>query len=404
MQHNATKRNTEDAPRMRSCTILPQQSTSAMPIPMPMKMPLQRPFSIARNEPSQPSLKGKAIMKKNIRDYKLGNNGIIFPEWKIGKLEHVPKIHVLERSHVSLSNIMAQEITRRISECFQKESIKANFDNAKGTAEAETINHIRFIVSIFSSRCNKQIIVEVQRVLGCSYGFNTIAKVILNAAKGIKKNQPTNRASASQMYNTIPAISIDRRKKEKLSIESLEIASNMLQSNRYDTNQLAWDILLQLTSNSNNPKCPCDRSFVACIILSSSILQTLELLITKKTTVFTTKNQHSTKIRCHALTILADCLGATEKSITFEGNDFFCTDELFLSLIEELKASSTNPHEAYQAARCLRSLLLSSVQIRRLVSMHNITDATKCAFAKGTISHAMLEKESKKLMILLASY
>merc|ERR1719491_250967 len=338
---------------------------------------------------------GKVIKKTKDSDYKSTNNML---HWKVEKLECIPKIHVFERTHVSVFNTTAQEVARRISGCFQKESIKANFDDLRAVAEGETIDHIHFVVRLFATDCAKQVVIEVQRVLGCSYGFNQIAKTVLNAAKGIRRSQPPNRSLPSQMILTFAA---DQRKNEESITESLEISLSMLRSNRFDTNQLALDILLQLTSNNSNTNSACDRSFAASKILSGSFLNTLLLLTANATPTFTKQHQHSIKMHRHALTILANCLDATEKSRNLENNDVFCSDKLCLSLFEELKASSAKPHEAYQATRCLRSLLRSYVQVRRLASIHNIADATMCAFNKGTASHAMLEKESQNLIISL---
>jgi len=399
MQNTSERKMTEDAPRMRSCLLLPQRSNPLMPFPMAMSMPIRRPFSIAQKK-IHPRSSGQVINKTTDSDNKSTNNML---DWKVAKLERIPKIHVLERTHVSVSNATAQEVARRITDCFQKESIKANFDDLRAVAEGETIDHIHFAVRLFATDCAKQVVVEVQRVLGCSYGFVQIAKIVLNAAKCIRRSQPPNRVPPSLICNImIPTIAADQRKNEESIVESLELSLNMLKSNRFDTNEFALDILLQLTSNSNNTNSAYGRSFAASKILSGSFLKTLLLLTVNGTPTFPAKHQHSIKMHRHALTILANCLDATEKSRNLGNNDVFCSDKVCLSLFEKLKGSSTEPHEAYQATRCLRSLLRSYVQVRRLASIHNIADATICAFNNGTASHAMLEKESQKLRISLA--
>jgi len=395
IQDTNVRKVTEDAPKMRSCILLAQPrpiSSLPMPMPTPMPMPVRRPFSMTQNKTSRLSLTKK--------DNKLTNSSILAPCWKVDTLECLPKIHVLERTHVSISNASVQEITMRITTCFENESIKASFNKRMAVAEAETIDHIHFVVRLFATDCASNIIVEVQRVLGCSYGFNQIARTVLNAAKCIKRSHPPNRRSALQIVNTIPAMAIDQRKKEESITESLEISLNMSRSTRFDTNQLALDILLQLTSNSNSL---CDRCFAASEILSGPFLKKLLLATKNTTTPLTVERQYSTKMHRDALTVLANCLDATETSKKLTRSDILCTDELISSLIEELKQSSINPHEAYQATRCLGSLLRSYVQLKKLASIHDIIDDTICAFNEGTASHAMLKKESQKLRISVAN-
>merc|ERR1711933_50240 len=226
MMRNISERKvTKDGPKNRSCIILPQPSVPSF---MSISMPMRKPFSVARKGIRQRS--SEKVNKERIEsNYKSKNNAF---HWKVEKLQRIPKIHPLELTHVFVPNTKAQEVARRITDCFQKESIKANFDNLRAVIEGETVDHIHFVAKLFASNCAKQVVVEVQRVLGCSCRFNQIAKTVLNAAKGIRRNHPPNRGLAMQMNQNITA---DQGKSKESIKENIEISLNILRSSMYDT-------------------------------------------------------------------------------------------------------------------------------------------------------------------------
>jgi hypothetical protein len=77
--------------------------------------------------------------------------------------------------------------------------------------------------------------------------------------------------------------------------------------------------------------------------------------------------------------------------------------ESFLTiLLSSLRDAAQKPHDAYQAARCLQALLISS-DVKEVSMEMRLMEVLESARRAGCNSHVALEQESQKLMAQLHS-
>jgi len=336
---------------------------------------------------------------------KIESQKVTIDAWKVDHAVSLPTIYILERTHVYISNVHPRQVAKRIAACFQNESIMAVFNNSKACAKAETKDHVHFNVQLFED-CGR-VVVEVQRLNGCSFSFYQTAKLVLNAAKGVV-GRPLREPP---MINICTSYAFRKQEEQNESItESLEIALSILNNDRLDTNILAMEILLQLTSCNATTS---SRSYAAREILSGPLLEILVGLIQSNKTNPTNdrkirseiEEEYFGRMRCDALTIFANCVHAMEKpeklGTIMQQKERIHFDELIIALVKDLNLASSKPHEACQAARCLQSLLGLSIQMRRRALTLNVSEAAMYASNMGSINHFMLQHESLQLKLLL---
>lgn len=98
----------EDAPVMRSVQIQSAPpSLSAPPI-----MPGRSMIASSKTAPGRQQEKS------------LLNNA-----WKVHNLRPVPSFYKLERTHLSIKDASAEEVSHRIAECLRQESVSATFND-----------------------------------------------------------------------------------------------------------------------------------------------------------------------------------------------------------------------------------------------------------------------------------
>merc|ERR1719343_389831 len=374
--------------------------------------------------------------------------------WNVGKLKILPAIHALSRTHSYISGVTPQQVVTRISCCCKTESIATKFDPQLARIQAETIDNIGFVVQLFLAKDGK-VIVEVEKTKGCSFRYLEIARVVLNAAEGEDTNRTrpaslpsrplppmpvplTNRSlppvpkevgiqrmppmpsrkplpllkrSLPPMPNPVkisragtdmPSRAVTHNpmqavppKKDKLSrvTEDLDFVSKMLQSDRIDTKLIALETLLQVT-NSADPEC---RSLAAKKVLCGPIFDSLVQDMCGKEL---DGCDILCQIRRNALTVFGNCLegvGKCDPAVLKERENIFC-DKIVTQLVSDIGESSTNPHEACRAAKCLRYLFESSSRAMSMGSL-NFNSAVMSACKNGvtTQDHAMLEQELMQL-------
>lgn len=384
MQNNTQRIIRQDAPKMLSVILHSRQS-------------LEIGFLPTGITPS--------LTKISTPSNKIESRKVTIDTWQVDHAISLPTIYILERTHVYISGVHPRQVARRIAACFQNESIMAVFNNSKACAKAETKDHVHFNVQLFED-CGR-VVVEVQRLNGCSFSFYQTAKLVLNAAKGVV-GRPLR---APPKINTCTSYICRKQEEQNESItESLEIALSILNNDRLDTNILAMEILLQLTSCNATTT---NRSYAANEILSGPLLEILIGLIqcnktnptTDSKTTSEIEEEYFSRMRCDALTIFANCVHAMEKSgklgTIMQQIEKIHFDDVIIALVNDLNLASSKPHEACQAARCLQPLLRSSMRIRRGASTLNVAEAVMCASNTGSINHFMLQRESSQLKLLL---
>jgi hypothetical protein len=251
------------------------------------------------------------------------------------------------------------------------------------------------------------VVVEIQRTSGCSFEFRDAAKVLLRSAKtGLYHQQQQKRIVRPIRRFTIP-LTLPKRspdERQKCIKDDFKIAYNMLSSNKSDMQVLALESMEHMTKKS------CDvKDITAKSILGNCdhLKQLLLLLDTCDTTNTTTDptSQSSCLLRRMVLTVLANSFEAISTVelaaiLSTNDNDLIKTRSFLSSLLSSLQNSSIMPHDAYQAVRCLRYLLISKEVETAMIEMSAI-DVILSACSNGCNCHEGLEQESNKLMIQL---
>jgi len=273
----------------------------------------------------------------------------------------------------------------------------------------ETQNNVKFAIRLFSSRShnnsNDMIVVEIQRTSGCTFEFRDAAKAILRSAANKQKMIKPGKAKKTRQF-TIP-LSLPKRSKEDLAKciqNDFKIAYQMIHSPKYYTQVLGLESMEQMTRSSTNNnnmnmnntsscvdevkyvvarsilgrgrgEADCDKNNFDCLKQLLLLLDTTSSSTTRDHHHLRTSRQSSSSLlllRRKVLTVLANSLEAVNSNtITTttvddsptNNNDLAIilktNNNSFLSvLLSTIQETSTRPHDAFQAVRCLRYLLL----------------------------------------------
>lgn len=262
--------------------------------------------------------------------------------------------------------------------------------------EAETRENVRFVLRLWRKN-SKQVIVEAQKIDGCCFLYCQATKAVLRAAKG----QP---AVPKRKFTLPSCVPRDTEAENKSSIKSgLEIASNMLKSDRVDSHMMAIDTLLHLSKATQS------ASFAAHCILCGEFRSTLLALVEccrmshdqAETPLNDSEQQMITIMHRNALTIIANCLKALQDSreiaqVLSQRQDL-CSSDFLAALLEDVSACNTRPHDACEAVRCLQPLMCASPDIRRKVMELGAEDVVQNATQEGACRHSSLENACTQL-------
>lgn len=320
--------------------------------------------------------------------------------WHVSEARPLPDLHLLERTHVFVDAPVSL-VASRVAECLRSNSIAANFHVGESMLEAETNEHVQFLVYLW--HYENQVVVEAQRMSGCSYGYSRTAKAVLRAAKGMEAAQ--RKIPMFAIPSCVPRISMEESKSH---IESaLEIASDLLKKDRMDAHLLAMESLGHLTRSNVNAE------FTAhCVLENAELLSTLLGLIqsfrvtrTAAESLSSMELEHLVMMHRYALTILANCVAALQTSgklvhVLVQQPEL--TDvNLISSLLHEVKRANLRPHDACEAMKCLQCLVLCSSSAKESLLQLSASHIVLSAHALGSCSHAVLHAEADKLSELL---
>ena len=233
------------------------------------------------------------------------------------------------------------------------------------------------------------VVVEVQRTAGCSYSFREACRAVLRSAKGLQPIEPQKRRY------TIPSALPSRTTEilQQCVHDDYQIAYNMLQSGRSDSQELALDSLEHMTRS-------CEAKDVAAkIVLSCDCLTQLTTLLQAE------EGFQSSVLRRKVLAVIANAclaLNPVDLAETVSSNESL-KDRSFVSmLLSALEDATDRPHDAYQAARCLQSLLVCK-DVESIMLEMSAVEVVEFARTAGSSSHNALAEEAQKLMTKLRS-
>lgn len=180
--------------------------------------------------------------------------------------------------------------------------------------------------------------------------------------------------------------------------DDFRMAFNMLQSQKCDAHLLALETMGKMTTISGS------SDVAAKMVLGNDCIEQLLTLLD----IYSKDRPNPENESCYRSTqcrrileILANSCEAMSNSdlaTILSTNDHGLKTRPFLcSLLSSLNEASTRPHDAFQAARCMRRLLISK-EVESLLIELGAIDIISSARSVGVKCHEQLEQESFKLM------
>jgi len=327
----------------------------------------------------------------------------LISEWNVTEVPALPIFYINERTSVKIMNMNPQLIADRITQYANSISAGLNYDDLKGGAII-SINRTEICVQLFRIRYSTQnaIIVEVRRKNGSSIIFHRAARGILSAAKGDPVALPPSDLRTMTRPDTTKLLRSKRQTKEEdddttaeAAIENIE---DLLTKDRFDANLLGVESLLHLTSCGSSSKTM--ASFTADVILNgrSDIIKdkVFSLIVNAKRNEDEddepkniVENGFNRRMRICVLSLLANALEVLSKSdLESKSSDeeWVGDDGLLASLLRKLKDSKSNVHEAYYAAKCLRTAIKVSSGMKSWAIERDVREIVQQSQNEGNCS------------------
>lgn len=241
------------------------------------------------------------------------------------------------------------------------------------------------------------VVVEVRRQAGCSFHFRDAAKAILRSSKKSSEQQQSLPAKKFLIPPMLPLRS--KEAQQECIRDEFRIAHNMLQSQKADAHLLALETMGRMTTISET------SNVAAKLVLNNNdctkqLLALLDLYTKERPSPENESRFRSTQCR-KILQVLANACEAISNNdlvTMLSATDHDLKKRSFVTfLVSALSEASTRPHDAFQAARCLRCLLVSK-EVETFLVETSAIDAVSTANSVGVSSHQELEQESFKLM------
>lgn len=241
------------------------------------------------------------------------------------------------------------------------------------------------------------VVVEVRRQVGCSIQFRDIAKKILMSSKGSREAQGYSLTTTKfRIPPTLPRRS--RNVQHECMQEAFRIACNMLHSVKVDTQILALESIGKMITCSGG-----DDMAANLVFCSNDCLKQLLFLLEfyNDQLMPGTQSNHGYILRRKVLEVLANSFEAINETdfreiLSRNGRDLKTKSFLTL-LVSCLREAHARPHDAVQATRCMRYLLVAKEVENSLVEMCVVDDILSIR-NKGLTFNDALEEESQELM------
>jgi len=290
-------------------------------------------------------------------------------EWNVPSvLPTIPSGYNLGPSHVVVDDASPQTIAGRIAKELAQYSVAAMpHESHENSLHAETNCGIKFDINLFSvGNGNSNVVVELERRTGCSYGFHISSNIILRAAKGIPNC--TFGPPSLEIPKCVPQ---DAKEERKKCVQfDTEQALKLVRSERKDAQLLGLQSLERLSTDE----------------YAASLLQNDETIGSLQS--FLQSDFPTCVMKRRALGVLANimkfCPKHGERCHKLKCQEFL--DNLF----GMLRKCANSPHEACAATKCLQRSLddLSDEKHEDLAEILGNFQASH---------HSQLEYESKVL-------
>lgn len=342
--------------------------------------------------------------------------------WNVvnGSLKCVPDHYILERTSRFIGDTTASVISARISGCLRARSIETSFNSDKAKVKCRAMDHVKFIVRLYSGRgaYNHGVIVEIQKRSGSGPGFMKDCTAILDAAEVSCSKKPVSQkplCPASELKCIKDILS-----KPQLSIQLpvvTDVTENpfgLVMENRLDANILGMDSLCNLTDVKYS-------AIDIAVNVAKRIFSSDNQEITEKILSMIRDNgclmdeddldiqsPISSKLRNLALTLMVNILNLTKidtNLISIIKSQSVFNEDFVLVLVGCLKNAQGCSVEASIAAKGLNILLSSTFALDTKNKLHHIggLDVLHQANSHGSQYHSLLSKETESCLNALSA-
>lgn len=327
----------------------------------------------------------------------------------------------IERTSAIVDCCDPHTIGNRITGCLQKLSITAKFNASKESLFAETLDYTKFYIRLYKNNSinNKGILVELQRVDGDSFNFIKYVQAILASARGEGNGRKATVRRSSLNYipsSIISSCQLDKRRQpEESNAEYMMHIEDLLKKDRSDAVLLGIESLLLLTDK--------DRSQVSLpaseVVLNGehSIIKDFvrkcihrpRLTQSPEDNTFDHASWQGDRLHNTALAVLGNSLQTASDAESSKLLDFLLESEEWMghsgivdALLSELSHAEDRSHDAYQASRCLVTLLGSSSEMKMALVERGLPSAMKVSQTVGQRKHSLLARECDAALVLMA--
>ncbi|CAJ1964963.1 unnamed protein product [Cylindrotheca closterium] len=360
----------EETPTLRSIAI---GGPTALP-------PLSRSFALPGKLPSRP------LHHHEQAAAAAPQQPISVQHWTVDSmLPAISADYMLERTNVYVNNSSAQQVADRIVECLSRQSLSyKESDENKNSLLGERHCGLRFYLNLFlDSQDSSTIILEVQRLTGCSFAFQQVCREVCRAAKGLSSSAPA-------MPRKFPMPSgLPRASSGEIAMrfeEEVARALDMISSPMVDSQLLGMELLEGVS------KSPLAAPF---ILKENSLGMLKELVVSpaedddQVLSALVTKR--ALRKKRQALSIIANCLAHSELTATTDS----LHSEIFVEKVFQCLKQIEDPHCATQAARCLHSLAASRQSTKSFIL--GTLELSQVLDNLQTSHHLLLKQECAKL-------
>ncbi|CAJ1947077.1 unnamed protein product [Cylindrotheca closterium] len=288
-------------------------------------------------------------------------------EWNVPEeLPAIPEDYSLGHSHAVVHGVSPQTVANRIAKALAQHSIAAvPHDSHENSLFAEATCGLKFAINLFASNSDDNgVLVEVERRIGCSYGFHLCCTAVFKAAKGIATK--TSMPASLKVPMCIPQDA--KQERQKCIQFDTQQALELVKSERTDAQLLGLESLERLSLDE----------------YAASLLHTNESIASIQS--FLANDAPTCVMKRRALGILANVMRYKSN----EPCDQLQCQYFMKALVDLFSNSSTSPHEACAATKCLQSSLDA-------LSQQKTEDLAEILRTFNSNHHLQLAQESKKL-------
>lgn len=296
-------------------------------------------------------------------------------EWNVPQdLPPIPSDYALGYSHAIVHDASPQTVANRIVKAIAQHSIATVPDDShENSLLTEATCGLKLAINLYAASNDEEqsgskggVLVEVERRIGCAYGFRLCSTAILKAAKGVEGGAI--KLPSFQLPQCIPRDAQEERKK-CIQFDTQQ-ALELVKSERTDAQLLGLEFLERLSRDE----------------YAASLLHTNESIVSIQS--FLAHDATTCVMKRRALGVLANIMRLDPSKQNESCDGLQC--QYFLKALVDTLQNTSSPHEACAATKCLQSSLDA-------LSQDKHEDLAEILRNFSVNHHSQLAQESKVL-------